>query len=296
MATLIELVKELRERTNAGFADCKKALEATDCDMDKAIDWLREKGIAKSASKASRVAAEGLSKVIVDGNKAVIVEVNSETDFSAKNDLFKNLVNTVAETILANQPADVNAALAIETENGVLSEVIAQTSFQTGEKMDLRRFEVVEKTDDQIFGTYVHFDGKRACVVVLDGSDETVAKNVAMQIASMAPQYVDQAAIPAEIVEHETEVQKNIMASDESVANKPENIKEKMLTGKVNKALKEICLTSQQFILDNNLTVGQYLKNNKMTAVKFVNYVVGEGIEKKKDDWVAEVAAAAKVD
>lgn len=294
MANLVELVKELREKTGAGMLDCKKALEASECDMEKAIDWLREKGIAKSQAKQGRVAAEGLASIIVEGNKAVLVEVNSETDFTARTDKFKNMVKAVATTILENNPKDVEEALTLKAENGTVNEEIAAVSFATGEKMTLRRFTVVEKTDDQLFGTYVHHDGKTACIVVINGKNEEVGKPVAMQIASMKPQYVDRDHMPQEIVEHETAIQKEIAKNDPKNAGKPEGIIDKMVAGRVSKSLQDLCLVDQAFILDGNLKVSAYLANNNCSVDSFVLYVVGEGIEKKKDNWVEEVAAALK--
>ncbi|MDO4377679.1 MAG: translation elongation factor Ts [Erysipelotrichia bacterium] len=294
MANLVELVKELREKTGAGMLDCKKALEASECDMAKAVDWLREKGIAKSQAKQGRVAAEGLASILVEGNKAVLVEVNSETDFTARTDKFKNMVKAVAKAILENEPKDVEEALTLKAENGTVNEEIAAVSFATGEKMTLRRFTIVEKNDDQLFGTYVHHDGKTACIVVLTGKNEEVGKHIAMQIASMKPQYVDRDHMPQEIVEHETAIQKEIAKNDPKNAGKPEGIIDKMVAGRVSKSLQDLCLVDQAFILDGNLKVSAYLKNNDSAVESFVLYVVGEGIEKKKDNWVEEVAAALK--
>jgi len=294
MANLLELVKQLRDQTGAGMMDCKKALEASDCDLDKAVDWLREKGIAKSVSRESRVAAEGLANIAVDGNSAVLVEINTETDFTARNDRFKDLVKDVATIILTYKPATVEDALALPATEGPVSELISAVSFATGEKMTLRRFEIVEKNDDQLFGQYVHHDGKTAAIVVLNGSNEEVGKPIAMQIASMKPQYVDRASMPQEIVEHETQVQTEIAKNDPNNANKPANIIEKMVTGRVAKALQEMCLVDQAFILDGNLKVSAYLKENGMSVDSFVVYVVGEGIEKRKDCWVDEVNAALR--
>ncbi len=294
MANLLELVKQLRDQTGAGMMDCKKALEASDNDLEKAIDWLREKGIAKSVSRDSRVAAEGLANITVEGNYAVLVEINTETDFTARNERFKDLVNDVAAIILANKPSTLEEALELPSASGTVSELISAVSFATGEKMTLRRFEVIEKNDDQLFGQYLHHDGKTAAVVVLNGTNEEVGKPIAMQIASMKPQYVDRKSMPQEIVEHETQVQTEIAKNDPNNASKPANIIEKMVTGRVAKALQEMCLVDQAFILDGNLKVGAYLKENSMSVDSFVVYVVGEGIEKRKDCWVDEVNAALK--
>ena len=292
MANLLELVKQLRDQTGAGMMDCKKALEASNNDLSKAVDWLREKGIAKSVSRDSRIAAEGLANITVAGNSAVLVEINSETDFTARNDRFKDLVKDVAAAILAHKPSNVEEALEVPAAEGTVSELISAVSFATGEKMTLRRFEVVEKNDQQSFGQYLHHDGKTAAVVVLNGLNEDFGKHIAMQVASMKPQYVDRAAMPKEIVEHETQVQTEIAKNDPNNAKKPEHIIEKMVTGRVAKALQEMCLVDQAFILDNGLKVGAYLKENNMSVDSFVVYVVGEGIEKRKDCWVDEVNAA----
>ncbi len=294
MANLVELVKELRDKTGAGMLDCKKALEASDCDMDKAVDWLREKGIAKSQAKQGRIAAEGLAAIVIDGNKAALIEINSETDFTARTDKFKNMVKAVANSILEYQPKDIEEALTLKCENGTVNEEISAVSFATGEKMTLRRFTVVEKKDDQSFGTYLHHDGKTACIVVLNGSDTEVGKHIAMQVASMKPQYVDRDHMPQEIIDHETAIQKEIVKNDPKNASKPEAIIEKMVSGKVSKSLQDLCLVDQAFILDGNQKVSAYLASKNCSVDSFVLYVVGEGIEKKKDNWVEEVAAALK--
>ena len=292
MATLIELVQELRERTGAGMMDCKKALEAAECDIDKAIDWLREKGIAKAASKSGRIAAEGASTVVVEGNKAVIVEVNSETDFTAKNDRFLHAVDTVAKGLLHSDAKTVEEAADVQTEEGPISEVIAAISFATGEKMTLRRFEIVEKNDDETFGPYIHMGGKIAALAVIKGGDEAVAKDIAMQVASMNPTYIDRDHMPAEEVEHERQVQMELTKNDPKNANKPEDILAKMVEGRVSKALQEICLVDQIYFRDGTKKVSQYLKENNAEVEYFVRYATGEGIEKKVDNWAEEVAAA----
>ena len=294
MANLLELVKELRDRTGAGMMECKKALEASDCDMDKAIDYLRERGIAKSAAKASRIAAEGLACIVEDGNKIAVVEVNSETDFTARTDKFKDMVAVVAKAVCDNEPATVEEALELPTATGKVSEDIAAVSFATGEKMTLRRIEIIKKTDDQIFGKYLHFDGKTAAVAVLNGNKPEVAKAIAMQIASMNPSYVDRDHMPEEIIEHETKIQTELVKADEKNANKPDTIIAKMVEGKVSKALQEMCLYDQAFILDGNQKVSAYLKSEGVSVDSFVRIVVGEGIEKKVDNWVEEVNAALK--
>ena len=294
MSNLIKLVQELRERTGAGMMDCKKALEASDQDIDKAIDWLRQKGIAKSSSKGDRIAAEGASTVLVDGNKAVILEINSETDFTARNDRFLNAVKTVAEGLLHSDAKTLEEAKAVATAEGPVSEVLAAISFATGEKMDLRRFEIVEKTDSQFFGPYIHMGGKIASLAVVEGGDDAVAKDVAMQVASMNPTYIDRDHMPQSEVEHERNIQLEIAKNDPKNAGKPENIIAKMIEGHVSKALQEVCLVDQIYFRDGSSKVSAFLKEHNATCVKFIRYATGEGIEKRVDNWAEEVANAVK--
>ena len=217
------LVKELREKTGAGMMDCKKALTECDGDISKAIDWLREKGIAKAAKKSGRIAAEGLSRVAVEGNVGVIFEVNSETDFVAKNDQFLALLDTIQQVLIEKRPADLAAALACDSGQGTLEEVITNATATIGEKITLRRFAVVEKNDDEFFGAYMHMGGKISVLAKLSGQeDASVAKNIAMQIASMSPAYITRDEIPADVVEHERGVQMNIMKEDPKMAGKSE--------------------------------------------------------------------------
>lgn len=292
MAITAAQVKELREKTGAGMMDCKKALTATDGDMAKAVDWLREKGIAKAEKKAGRVAAEGLTRVAVDGNKAVIFEVNSETDFVAKNDQFLSLLNTLKDLFMANEPATVEEALTLSTPEGTVTDLIANATFTIGEKITLRRIAVVHKTDDQTFGAYMHNGGSISALVVMDGdATPEMAKNMAMQIASMRPNYISQADVPAEIVAHETEVQKQIMAADPKLAGKPEKVLEGILKGKVSKHFQDECLMDQEYFLVPKTKVAQFLKENKAGVVEFIRFEAGEGLEKREDDFAAEVAA-----
>ena len=227
MAITAKQVKELREKTGAGMMDCKKALTANDGDIAKAIDWLREKGIAKAAKKEGRIAAEGLTRVAVSGNTAVLFEVNSETDFVSKNEQFLSLLDKIQAAVLANKPADEKAALELSTEEGTISDLITNATATIGEKISLRRVQVVTKEDNQFFGSYMHMGGKISALVVLSGKeDATVAKNLAMQVASMSPSYVSQKDIPAEIVEHERQLQLSMMQQDPKMANKPEKVLE----------------------------------------------------------------------
>ena len=295
MAITAAQVKELRELTGAGMMDCKKALTECEGDTKKAIDWLREKGIAKAAKKEGRIAAEGLAKILIEGNKAVVLEVNSETDFVAKNDRFLALLDEAAKTIFNSNAKTVEEALALPTAEGTLNDSFIGAVAVIGEKITLRRFEIVEKSDDELFGSYTHQGGRIVAVTVVKGTaDAQVAKNMAMQVASMNPTYVSRDEMPQEVVAHEREVQEGIMANDPSLANKPEMVKAGIIEGRVSKSLQDMCLVDQEYFLDSNLKCGQYLKENNAEVVKFVKYIVGEGIEKKQDDFAAEVAAMAK--
>ena len=295
MAITAAQVKELRELTGAGMMDCKKALTECEGDIKKAIDWLREKGIAKAAKKEGRIAAEGLAKILIEGNKAVVLEVNSETDFVAKNDRFLALLDEAAKTIFNSNAKTVEEALALPTAEGTLNDSFIAAVAIIGEKITLRRFEIVEKSDDELFGSYTHQGGRIVAVTVVKGTaDAQVAKNMAMQVASMNPTYVSRDEMPQEVVAHEREVQEGIMANDPSLANKPEKVKAGIIEGRVSKLLQDMCLVDQEYFLDSSLKCGQYLKENNAEVVKFVKYIVGEGIEKKQDDFAAEVAAMAK--
>lgn len=288
------MVKELREKTGAGMMDCKKALTECDGDMEKSIDWLREKGIAKAAKKSDRIAAEGLTRSAVEGNTGVVFEVNSETDFVAKNDRFLALLDTVQNLLVSNKPADVDAALACATAEGTLADTITNATATIGEKISLRRIAVVNKADDEFFGSYVHMGGKISALVTLKGkADEKVAKDIAMQVASMAPQYVNRDEMPADVVEHERKVQTEIVKNDEKLANKPEKVLAGIIEGKISKNLKDLCLVEQEFFLNPDQKVGQYLKENGVEVVSFVRYAVGEGIEKREDNFAEEVMSQA---
>ena len=269
MAVSAKLVKELREKTGAGMMDCKKALEACDGDLEKSFDWLREKGIAKAAKKADRIAAEGLTAFSVEGNVAAIVEVNSETDFVAKNQEFKDLVQTVVNVIRENKPATMEEALAIDVNGKTLEITIAEASGKIGEKISLRRFEVLNKADDEVFGAYSHMGGKITAVVLVSGSDENKARDVAMHVAASAPQYISREDIPAEVLDREMEVLKAQALEENSKAAKPkpENIIHKMVEGRLNKNLAEMCLVDQAFIKDPDQKVGKYIGNGKVVKM-----------------------------
>ncbi len=295
MAITAAQVKELRELTGAGMMDCKKALVECEGDVKKAIDWLREKGISKAAKKEGRTAAEGLSKVVVKGNKAAVVEINSETDFVAKNDKFLALLDEAVNAILDSNAKTVDEALALTVGEGTLNDAVVNATAIIGEKIKLRRFEVVEKNDDEIFGTYMHNGGQISALTVVKGTqDAQVAKNMAMQVASMTPTYVSRKDMPADIVEHERQIQTELVNNDEALANKPEKVKAGIVEGRLSKSLQEMCLVDQIFFLNQDQKCGQYLKENGAEVVTFVRYKVGEGIEKRVDDFAAEVAAMAK--
>ena len=274
-------VKELREKTGAGMLDCKKALEANNGDMQASIDWLREKGISKAAKKADRIAAEGLAEIKIDGNKAAIVEVNSETDFVAKNPEFKELVDAILNTVLKTDATDVESVL---NEDGLNDLLVAKIA-KIGEKLSFRRFAKVEKTDSQHFGAYIHMGGKIAVLTVVDGATDEVARDVAMHAAAMRPQYVTKEEVPEEVVNHEKEV----LTEQAMNEGKPKEIAEKMVMGRINKFYKEICLAEQPFVKDGDVTVSQYVKNNGGTIVNMIRFEVGEGMEKREENFAEEV-------
>lgn len=279
-------VKELRERTGAGMMDCKKALDASEGNMDKAIDWLRENGIAKAAKKEGRIAAEGTTKMIVNGNKAIILEVNSETDFVAKNEKFVAFVDKIADLLINNDAKTMEDAdkLGIPT-------LVAEAVAQIGEKISFRRFEQVEKTDSQVFGTYSHMGGRIASLVVLNGTNEEVAKDVAMHNAAMNPAYVRPDAVPSDVLEREKEIMKQELINEGKPADKVEFI----LKGKVDKYYSEVCLENQVFIkAENKETVKEYAEANGCSIVTAIRYEVGEGIEKKQENFAEEVMNQVK--
>lgn len=287
-------VKELREKTGAGMMDCKKALTECDGDMEKAIDWLREKGIAKAAKKSDRIAAEGLSRVAVDGDTAVIFEVNSETDFVAKNEQFLGLLEDIKAALLSAKPNTLEEALAAPMNGATIADQLTDATAKIGEKITLRRFEIVEKSSDEFFGSYMHMGGNISALVVLKGAaDEKVAKDLAMQVASMAPKYVNRDEMPAEVVEHERKVQTEIVKNDEKLASKPEKVLAGIIEGKISKNLKDLCLVEQEFFLNPDQKVGQYLKESNAEVTRFVRYLVGEGIEKREDNFAEEVMSQA---
>ncbi|NVY97023.1 elongation factor Ts [Lactobacillus sp. DCY120] len=279
-------VKELRDRTSVGMMDAKKALVAADGDMQKAIDELREKGVAKAAKKSGRIAAEGLATVKIQANDAVLLEVNSETDFVASNEKFTTLVAEIAEAIVAQKPADVAAALQLTLADGSTVEAaITNLTAVIGEKITLRRFEVVTKNDDQTFGSYLHNGGQVAVLVVLDGADSETAHDVAMHVAAINPEYLSREEVPAATLDHQREV----FTKETLNEGKPEKIVPKIVEGRLNKYLSEISLADQDFVKDPDQTVAQYVASKKGQLVSFKRYEVGEGIEKKQENFVDEV-------
>ena len=280
-------VKELRESTGAGMLDCKKALEATNGDMDAAIDWLREKGISKAAKKADRIAAEGLAAITIEGNVASIVEVNSETDFVAKNSEFTDMVSLIGKAIIDNEVSTMEEAMKLSTPEGTIEELIVAKTAKIGEKLSFRRFERVVKTDSQSFGEYIHMGGKIAVLTVLEGADSSVAKEVSMHAAAMRPSYVRSTDVPTEVLEKEKAIMKEQLLNEGKPADKVENI----LVGKVRKYYEEVCLEDQIFVkAENKETVAQYVKNNGGTIVNMIRYEVGEGMEKREENFAEEVA------
>ena len=278
-------VKELREATGAGMMDCKTALSECDGDMAKATDWLREKGFAKASKKSSRIAAEGLANIFIDGNKAVILEVNSETDFVSKNAEFKEMIEIIGKAILNSEAQNVEEALELKVEEGTINDLIVAKTAKIGEKLSLRRIAIVTKEEDDNFGAYLHMGGKIAVLTVINGGTEEIAKDVAMQSAAMKPEYVFKEDVPEDVVEKEKEVLK-AQAMEEG---KPEDIAKKMVMGRINKFYKEICLTLQPYIKDGDIDVATYLKNNKSTLKSMVRYEVGEGMEKREENFAEEV-------
>ena len=285
-----ELIKNLRERTGAGMLDCKKALVECNGDIDKATDWLREKGIAKAAKKADRIAAEGLTTIATDGNYALICEVNSETDFVAKNEKFINFVNDVAKAALKAKVNTLEEALNAPLNGGTINDAIVANTATIGEKLSLRRVALIEKTNNDSFGSYLHMGGKIGAVVVLANTNNVdAAKDVAMHVAASSPLYTNTADIPASEVEKELHIQKMAALNDEKLKDKPEAALTKILEGKINKWKAEISLVEQPFVKDPSLTVGKFVAKSNATVKTFVRFAVGEGLQKREDNFAEEV-------
>lgn len=280
-----KMVKSLREMTGAGMLDCKKALVETNGDMDKAVDYLREKGISKAAKKQERIAAEGLATVIADGNSVVVLEVNSETDFVAKNDIFKDLVTNAAILLLDSDATNNEEALALPTEDGTLNNTFVNLTAKIGEKLSFRRFEKITKTDNEVFGAYSHMGGRIVVLALIEGGTEDIAKDIAMHAAAMNPKYIKREDIPADVVEHE----KSVLKEQAMTEGKPAEIAEKMVAGRLNKFYAEVCLEEQEFIKDGDITVKKFADNNGATIKTVIRYEVGEGLEKRNDNFAEEV-------
>ncbi|WP_257350020.1 translation elongation factor Ts [Pseudalkalibacillus decolorationis] len=293
MAVTAQMVKELRGKTGAGMMDCKKALTENDGNMEKAVDWLREKGIAKAAKKADRIAAEGLTHIEINGNEAVIVEVNSETDFVAKNDGFKKLIKDIALHLLEGKPSSVEEASKQTMAGGSVpvEEYINNAIAKIGEKISLRRFTILQKEENDAFGGYLHMGGRIGVLSVIGGTtDEEVAKDVAMHIAAVNPRYVNRDSVSDEEVEREREV----LTQQALNEGKPEKIVEKMVEGRLNKFFEEICLVDQGFVKDPDQKVGKYVSSKGGSVKGFVRYEVGEGMEKRDDNFAEEVMSQVK--
>ncbi len=288
--SLVELIKILRERTGAGMMDCRSALVASDNDLDKATDWLREKGLAKAAKKADRIAAEGLSltKTCAECGRTIVVEVNCETDFVSKGDAFHDFVDQVATILLKNNPSSLDEGKAL------CQDLFTAATVKMGEKLDLRRFDIIAPTAGQNVTTYIHMGGKIGVAVVTSIDDADFNKGLAMHIAANNPQYITMDDVPSDAKEHEYEVELQTAKNDPKLVNKPEEMLKKILEGKINKYFAEMTLTKQNFLLDDSKTIGQILDEKKASIIKFVRYQVGEGIEKRNDDFASEVMSQIK--
>ena len=278
------LVKELREATGAGMLDCKKALEASNGNIEEAVTWLREKGISKAAKKASRIAAEGLAVAKIDGNKAVIVEVNSETDFVAKNEEFTSLVDTIANAVLANDVNTVEDAMKLTVDGNTVEDLIVEKTSKIGEKLSFRRFEVLTKEDSQVFGAYSHMGGKIVALTVLS-ADSELAKDIAMQVAAMKPLYLNRDVVPVEVLEKERAILREQAENEGLDPNKLDMI----VNGRVNKYYEEVCLVDQGFIKENKMKINKYVESKKSEIIGFIRYEVGEGMEKREENFADEV-------
>jgi len=289
MSQIIDLIKELRERTGAGMMDCKRALEATNLDVTAALDWLREKGITKTANKASRIAAEGITHILSNGNRTIVLEVNCETDFVGRSDAFVALVDKIAALILKGNVS------VLETAKELVAPLITEATMKIGEKIDLRRYQIIEAKGAEVIGGYVHMNGKISTIALMTGVDKAFADNMAMHITANNPQFIDSTSIPKEALEHETKIQREIVAQDEKLKGKPETALAKIVEGKVSKVFRESTLSEQAYLLDEAGTaVGPILAKLNAKVLRFVRYAVGEGIEKRADNFAEEVLAQIK--
>ena len=293
MAITAKMVKELREKTGAGMMDCKKALTETNGNMEEAIDFLRKSGAAQAAKKQDRIAAEGTTFIEINGNDAVLLEVNCETDFVTKNETFQKLVADLAKHIVSEKPANLDEAMKQKMVNvdQTVEEYVNSVVATIGEKITLRRFSVMSKTDSDVFGSYLHMGGRIGALTLLEGSnDEEVAKDVAMHVAAANPKYVSRDDVPENEVNREKEILKEQALNE----GKPEHIVEKMVEGRLGKFFEEICLLDQQFVKDPDVKVKKFVADKDATLKGFVRYEVGEGIEKKEEDFAEEVMSQMK--
>ncbi len=279
-------VNELRSKTGAGMMDCKKALAESNGDIEKAIDWLREKGMATAAKKSGRIAAEGLANIFVDGNKAVILEVNCETDFVTKNAEFVEMIENIGKSILAGDAKTLEEINALEVEGTTIADYIVAKTAKIGEKLSLRRAEIITKEDGDNFGSYLHMGGKIAVLVVTEGADEETAKDVAMQAAAMRPLYLKKEDVPADVIAREKEILKEQAVNEGKTAD----IAEKMVEGRINKFYKENCLIHQAFVKNGDINVETFVKNNNGSVKSMIRFEVGEGMEKRSENFAEEVA------
>ncbi len=292
MAITAQMVKELREKTGAGMMDCKKALTEVNGDMEAAIDFLREKGLSSAAKKADRIAADGTTSIFVNGNEAIILEVNAETDFVAKNEGFQTLVQELAEHLLSTKPASIEEAHDSKMTNGLsVADHISNAVAKIGEKITLRRFEVRTKTDNDAFGPYLHMGGRIGVLTILEGSTDTeAAKDVAMHVAALNPKYVSRDQVSAEEVERE----RKILTEQALNEGKPENIVAKMVEGRIGKYFEEICVLDQAFVKNSDQKVRDFVSATGGSLKEFIRYAVGEGIEKREDNFADEVMSQVK--
>lgn len=293
MAITAKMVKELREKTGAGMMDCKKALQESDGDMESAINYLREKGMSKAAKKADRIAAEGATYIEEDGNTAVLLEVNCETDFVTKNEQFQQLLSEIGKHILKQQPENLEQVLTQELhgDGDTVEAYINSAVAKIGEKISLRRFTLINKSDNDAFGAYLHMGGRIGVLSVLEGTKEQdVAKDISMHVAAVNPRYISRDAVSEEEVNQEREVLKTQALNE----GKPEKIVEKMVEGRLGKYFEEICLLEQNFVKDPDQKVKKYVADKGATVKTFVRYEVGEGMEKREENFAEEVMSQIK--
>ncbi|NQX84244.1 MAG: elongation factor Ts [Mycoplasmataceae bacterium] len=286
------MVKQLRDTTQAGFADCKKAVEETNGNFEEALDWLKKRGIAKASKKSGAIAADGTIVIVNDENSATIAEINSQTDFVAISDNFQSAANKIALALQknGNKTKDLESALKLKVDGKTISEYTTELTGTIGEKIELRRFNFVEKSKNQAIATYLHANKRIGVVIVLEGTnDSNLAKDIAMHAAAMKPQYVSMNDVPQNVVDKERAIILEQMASDPANKSKPKNILEKMSEGKVKKALKDMVIEEQTFVKDSKKTISQLLKENKSSISEMIRYEVGEGIEVAKVDFKEEV-------